>query len=95
MNSNVDRADKSVPSSGGDTSDQGENFDVSVNVIENPSAAEEGKDWVDAVTAKEETVDESCEVIENLETATEESLVLKRNGGDKNQGDIEEKVTML
>lgn len=94
LNSNVDRADKNVPS-GGDTSDQGENCEISASVIENPSASEEGKDQMDADTAKENTVDKSCEIIENLKTTTEESPKLNRNGGDKHQGDIDETVTML
>ena len=94
LNSNVDRADRNVPR-GGDTSDQGENCEISASVIENPSASEEGKGQMDADTAKENTVDKSCKVIENLKTTTEESPKLNRNGGDKNQGDINEKVTML
>ena len=84
LNSNVDRADKNVPS-GGDTSDQGENCEISASIIENPSASEEGKGQMDADTAKENTVDKSCEIIENLKTTTEESPRLSRNSGDKNQ----------
>ena len=84
LNSNVDRADKNVPS-GGDTSENcGE---ISASVIKNPSASEEGKEQMDADIPN--TADNSCKVIENLKTTTEE---LNRNGRDVI---IDEKVTML
>ena len=84
LNSNVDRADKNVPS-GGDTSENcGE---ISTSVIENPSASEEGREQMDA--DKPNTADNSCEVIENLKTTTEELI---RNGRDVI---VDEKVTML
>ena len=78
LNSNVDHADKNVPSVG-DMSDQGESNEISVSIIENPSASEEGKERMDADTAKENTVDMSCEVIENVNTTKEESSELDIN----------------
>lgn len=79
LNSNVDRADKNVPSVG-DMSDQGESNEISVSIIENPSASEEeGKEQMDADTAKENTVDTSCKVIENVNTTKEESSELDIN----------------
>lgn len=86
LNSNVDRADKNVPS-GGDTSENcGE---ISASVVENPSASEEGKDQINADIPKENTTDNSCEVIK---ITTEETPKLNRNGRDVI---VDEKVTML
>ena len=83
---NIDQAVKEV-SSGEDTSDHGEKSES--NVIENPSASEgeRGHNQMDADSAKENTVGENCEVIENLTTTQEETPNLKRNDGDKNQTD--------
>lgn len=87
LNSNVDRADKNVPS-GGDTTS--ENYgEISASVIENPSASEEGKEQMDADIPN--TADNSCEVIENLKSTIEEIPKLNRNGRDMI---VDEKVTM-